>query len=540
MKTIIVSVLCMTTMSISAQTVDLNADALEGLDLDYLGTAPDGGEVKVYSDLTYWNLFSMRQKGWNGGVGATSISMPDGNVFWAFGESQFGRISEFRNRTKNNNTVHNAAMVQTGEASERDFVTLNGYISVTPQKSSVYYTGKTWLRHPDASYSEQYIDAGLIDRDHLYYPLDGTVLQSSSGCVLQLMVRGYDADGNVTDNSVARFAVNGETPADGYLTLLGIDRDVIPAGQPYGVTLLEDGGHIYLYGEVSTGKTFGGTWPVVARTSTRDLTSVWEYYVNDEQGVGNWQTVPPTIEELQRSSITTSNIVGRAVHPSVFSYGGKYYMCMQNTADGSICISQSETPYGPFASRKVLYTIPQEMRTASRVTVHPQLSRMGELVLSYNMDPADITVYVKGDDGSGEEKTLTGTARKTNAWGSANLNQTHFLRFFNWQSMFGVENAGPIQDAGLEWTETGIDTVTDNSGWNAFHVYPRTVSTTFCIDAETTADYSWQLLSSSGTVVRQGKACGNCIIEVEGLPKGIYVVRVGSGNALTIEKLLKN
>ena len=52
-----------------AQEIDLNEPLLEGLELDYRDKAASSSKVTIYDDLTWWTLFGMRQKGWNGGEG---------------------------------------------------------------------------------------------------------------------------------------------------------------------------------------------------------------------------------------------------------------------------------------------------------------------------------------------------------------------------------------------------------------------------------------------------------------------------------------
>ena len=106
---------------------DLNAEELKGLELDYMNDM-SSGKVYVYTDLTYWNLFGVRLHGWNGGSGASSVLLPGGRTLWTFGDSFFGIVSENRNRKKYN-MPHSAAMVQSGEASQDDFITLNEYVS---------------------------------------------------------------------------------------------------------------------------------------------------------------------------------------------------------------------------------------------------------------------------------------------------------------------------------------------------------------------------------------------------------------------------
>ena len=97
--------------SVCAQSFDFYQDGLKDLYLDYLNTLSKDKVVEVYRDVTYWNLFGMREKGWNGGLRNVSLPLPDGNCLWMHTDSYFGRISEIRDRAHYNNRVNNAAQI---------------------------------------------------------------------------------------------------------------------------------------------------------------------------------------------------------------------------------------------------------------------------------------------------------------------------------------------------------------------------------------------------------------------------------------------
>lgn len=434
-----------------AQEIDLKEPLLEGLELDYRDKATSSSKVTIYDDLTWWTLFGMRQKGWNGGEGCYSTPLPDGNVFWSFGPSTFGRISEFRDRKQYNNTPCNAAMVQTvadeSLLTADDFFTLNALISTDPAKESSYYRGKTWIRHPDATLSESTLNRGRTDTDHRFVPGDAHVLLKGGRAVLQVVLFGIDETGAYTDISIAEYALDG-TPADeGYMQLIRLHHDVVPFLANYGLRLLEDGGHVYLYGTFTKGNR-GYTWPVVARSTTLDLLDPWEYYVvPDGETAGHWQSTIPTMDEIELSAIAGSD---RTEAPNVFRYDDAYYMVALNAPSGLLSIWQGATPWGPFAKKKNLITMPADEKVVRHLFVHPQLSRMGEIVCSYTMSPTDITIWTKKSDGSFLETVVTGNNRCYNAWGSANLNLPHFRRIFNWQALYGLDTRTPLADAGLQ------------------------------------------------------------------------------------------
>ena len=94
--------------------------------------------------------------------------------------------------------------------------------------------------------------------------------------------------------------------------------------------------------------------------------------------------------------------------------------------------------------------MPAEEKVTRHLFLHPQLSRMGEIVCSYTMTPADISIWTKKSDGSFLETVISGNDRCYNAWGSASLNLPHFRRIFNWQTLYGLDTRTPLADAGLQ------------------------------------------------------------------------------------------
>lgn len=520
-----------------AQSLDLNNEALHGLVLDYLGKDSQNKGVEVYRDLTYWSFFTERVKGWNGGVGATSTPLPGGNTFWAFDDSYFGLVSENRARTKNNNKVPNAAMIQTGEDSDADFITLNTYLGTDPTKK-VYYNGRAFLRHPDAKLSDAWINRGFTDTDHTYQLHDALVTRGDGHDVLQLLVAGVDATDTIRETGLAQYSLKGSVGDEGYMQLEKLTKEVVPFTADFGISLLEDSTHVYVYGLVSTGSLFGGTYMVVARTLTRDLSSQWAYYIKDADGQWNWQTATPTLAELRRSNI------GGGLRPydtSVFKYGGKYYLVTRLDNAGNVYILQADYPWGPFSKRYRVYNFSQSDGTVGRVNVHPQLSRTGELVLSYSMTPNATTYYTKGSDDMAVEHNVTADARNYTDWESADLTQPHFVRVFNWQNFFGVENVGPTVDTGLATYDpdhaTGIHQVVSITGLS---VYPTRVSTIVNIESPDSMTYDWQIVSLSGAVVKYGHAIGNTIIDVSDIHNGVYIVSAGNDHGKTTQKVIKH
>lgn len=514
--------------SVCAQSFDFYQDGLKDLYLDYLNTLSKNDAVEVYRDVTYWNLFGMREKGWNGGLRNVSLPLPDGNCLWMHTDSYFGRVSELRDRLHYHNRVNNAAQVQTGETSPRDFVALNEYISTDKNYPATYYMAYDWIRHPDATMQQEYLQMGFVDDRHFLHPLDGTLLLSGGDLHSQILFLSYNEERQADGLYVAEYAIAGEPHQKGYIGLLSTQR--LPFVADFGRAILEDGEHNYLYGSVQTSET--GYDLVVARTQTRSLLSPWEYYVVNKNGIREWQTELPTIDILKKSKI---NGVTKVCSPSVFKYGGAYYLVSQPYRGGLIQISKGDNPWGPFKAQVKLYSPSSNEKVACEVAVHPHLSRIGELVLSYSIDSEPVTVYTATEAGAPIVKTyLTTEQRNRYGWGSANLTVPHFLRIFNWQKLLGAENTGPLTDAGLEVWNT-FDRI-EVPQQNALRVYPVVMKDVLNIETARHATLTWSLCTAGGKVVLQGDVCGHRQVSVSHLPSGIYMVNVeGMGTTKVVK-----
>lgn len=221
-----------------------------------------------------------------------------------------------------------------------------------------------------------------------------------------------------------------------YVRMLGVQRVSTPFGK-FGYSLYEFG----VYNSANSGGTYAGglafesgffapdgytyiyasdnfglcaSHVYVARVASHDLTGQWQYYTK-----AGWVSTPPANHD-DFIDICTSNVT----QPNVFEEGGKYYMVSQTTCYGlDINIWESNNPVGPFTNRRTLYKIPDRytMNSAElphfityNAFVHHSLSREGELVISYNINPV------------GFENNFNGP-------GTADNYRPHFVRVFNWK-----------------------------------------------------------------------------------------------------------
>jgi hypothetical protein len=157
-----------------------------------------------------------------------------------------------------------------------------------------------------------------------------------------------------------------------------------------------------------------GSHVYVARVAGHDLTGQWQYDTQD-----GWVDNPPA-DHADFVDICNSN----ATQINVFEDGGTYYMVSQGTCYGlDINIWESTSPTGPFMNRRTLYQIPARYTENSaqlphfhtyNAFVHRALSREGELVISYNINPTDFSANFNGP-------------------GTADNYRPHFIRVFNWK-----------------------------------------------------------------------------------------------------------
>ncbi len=441
-KLLIVSVLAMTVTGASSQDSPARDELKypepildESWQLVHMKHNCSNHNVYVYKDKLYDALFT-RTLGWNGGDGVQTTLLPGGHLFWSFNDSFYGTVQKsLRSRiSSKNNFPRNTIMVQKAGADampsseQESLIWLADFVQTTNSSRDDYYKARTHIRHPKGEKSDAQIAAGDIDQQYLYWAGDGTVVNGQ----LQVLWAGvYNGTENLmqADNrALAIYSLEGEPGDESYLKLISVDHNFFeydPIG--YGSTLWEDeDGHTYLYAGNQYFKTpddiIKTCGTVVARSTTHDLRSQWEYYIADENGNFSWQTTYPTEAEVNRSSICETSLSTAWV----FKKGDYYYLTGQSFPYGKqLYIARSKSPYGPFVNPHQLMTMPNVLDKVSTRTyqhfymphLHMGLSREGELVFSSNTDCAEF--------GDNFDKR-----------GSADFYRPYFFRIYNWESLF--------------------------------------------------------------------------------------------------------
>ena len=395
--------------------------------LEYMPHNNANHNVYVYKDKLYDGLFT-RTLGWNGGDGVQTTMLPDGNVFWSFNDSFYGRVSA-SNRARGNCTFpRNSIMVQTPGEDGQPGTQSSNLVWLADWINKTQGTCRTHLRHPKGEKTEAQIKAGEIDQQWLYWAGDGTVVDGQLQVLWAGVFNGTENLMQSDNRALAIYSLEGKPGDDTYLKLVSVDHNFFekdPIG--YGQTLWEDeDGHTYLYAcnqfKKNEGDVLNTSSPVVARSTTHDLRSAWEYYIADEKGVFRWQKAYPTTTEVNRSAISS-----RSVSTAwVFKDGDFYYMTAQGFVFGKqLYIMRSKNPWGPFEECHQLWTMPwvldkKGVRTYQNFYMphlHQTLSREGELVFSTNTDCKSFS-------------------DNFNATGSADFYRPYFFRVYNWKAIF--------------------------------------------------------------------------------------------------------
>lgn len=329
--------------------------------------------VKVFTDIDY-NNFLTRYEGWNGGDGCYSVLLPNGDILWTFQDSFFGHIGNNRARI-NNVFVRNAAFIQQN-------MSLNQVIQLNPGEGNL---SETWTKY-----------AGSADDVDWYWTGDSHIYNGK----LQVLMAHITKTGNGTwDFQQVSTDVGIFSLPD--VKLETIVKDVNKSSVPYSSGLFDaPDGFTYMYGNENGYLT---SFLRIARVKDGDLTSDWEYLTKN-----GWAREPDDFYTLQNVTV-----------PNVFEKDGKYYLVSQEIIFGrEIYIWDAVSPIGPWKNKRTIYKIPQKYTQPEFITynstIHTHLSKEGELVLSYNINPTDFW-------------------SNFNNQGSADRYRPYVVRIYNWQ-----------------------------------------------------------------------------------------------------------
>lgn len=396
----------------------------EGWQLEEVPGMCDVAGVYGYKDVALNKLFT-RNFGWNGGDGGLTLKLPDGNVYWDFNDSFYGVVDPETRARGTSSFPRNSVMIQTmGEdglpgMNDENLIWMNPFINLDNPDGPNYGCARTFLEHPKAvSYNDQ-----GIAQDYVYWAGDATIVDNQ----LQMLWMGvYSSQLRQESTALAIYSLDGKPGDPGYMKEVSVDHNFMtenPWG--YGSTLCECAdGHIYLYATKSPAFLANNT--IVARTTTMDLRSEWEYFVPTEDGMGNmWSKEYPTEDQVNKVNISSSAIS----MPWVFERDGWYYMVGQGYPySADIMILRAKDPWGPFTDSVKLFTLPPKLDKIGdqtsfhyyMINLHESLSREGELVFSTNSEVVDPLNFWNN----------------FNEPGSADFYRLFYYRIYNWERIY--------------------------------------------------------------------------------------------------------
>lgn len=336
------------------------------------------GAVRAEQDEQYNRFFTRFGDGWTGGDATYSTLLPDGRIFWSFGDSFWGKVNPDRSRPPTA-LYRNAVMIQDG-------TTFGSFETIWKDTLD---SARAFIAHPDDPSGE----------DQWYWPFDATVHQGK----LQLLLSGMERIGagswgfayKATDLAIYSLPD---------LKLESLIRNKYDFDDiSYGSCVFEDeDGFIYIFG-ISNG--FLVKRVHVARAPQGDLAAEWEFWDGS-----TWSSTPSRFSIFESASDQFS----------IRKAGDKYYLITQEIIFSARILryESSSGILGPYTNKRVLYctpeTIPDIIFTYNTFD-HPELSEQGELVLSYNVN---------------SHKPLSA---KYGLFADADVYRPYFIRIYDWQ-----------------------------------------------------------------------------------------------------------
>ena len=299
-------------------------------------------------DTAFQNQFRREIGGWIAADATYSIYLPDGRTLWLFGDTFIGEVDANNAIIPGSKFIRNSAVIQDGEALETLF---------TGTRSSP----SAWILtdHPDSTW--YWPDHGVVDRD-----------------TLRIFVAKFTTDPDApagfnfqhAGNDVASFTY----PGLQFIHVVPLQIHQVN-GVLYGDRVLEEAGTLYIYGRRNDDPEINIPYPHVARTARGTLMDQqWEFY----NGSG-WSSDPLDTRRINDFQVSQQY--------SVTTHNDKFILLTQDIwLSPKIWSFTSDSPVGPWASKKLVYTTPESQQNmfTYNAYAHPQFDRDDEMLVSYN------------------------------------------------------------------------------------------------------------------------------------------------------------
>lgn len=301
------------------------------------------------TDSYFTKLFTRNCCGFTGGDGTYSVLLPDGRSVWIFGDTFLGTVNADLSRERLSPMyIRNCFVVQNGD-------------SLTTLHSMRGTLEASLVVPPSIAGKEEYAEDSIW-----FWPGDALVENGE----LKLFLSAFSQP----DTGMWGFRWEASWLATFSLPdIKQISLEELPYGKEhqvhYGHAILEDKDYTYVYGAHEA-------LPHVARYPAGDHHGRWEFYTGSE-----WTTDPDKtgpMDDIQASEQFT-----------VLKLKNSYvYISQMGSLGKNICAFTSETPYGPWKNKTLLYTTPLPEDNKNLFTynaiAHPQFIEDGRILISYN------------------------------------------------------------------------------------------------------------------------------------------------------------
>lgn len=289
-------------------------------------------------------------EGWTGGDSTYSVELPDGRTAWIFSDTFLGPISNEHGRSSSAPLIHNSIVVED-----------NGVLSTRYSST---------LLGPRAL-----IEPVVNDGVSFYWLGDGTVEGDKLRVFcLRFVVFGWNFIQVATDIatfSLPQLALESIEPSPS-----GLPPTAAGAFVSYGSAITETADYTYVYGVEDL---HSEKYLHLARISTGVL-GQWEYYTGS-----GWSSSPLASVRL---------LEGIANEFSVAESSGGFRLITSDHGIGKdIHAYTAPAPEGPWGARQTLYSTPETGGNLITYNAkeHPQYSRDGTTVISYNVNSFDFS-----------------------------------------------------------------------------------------------------------------------------------------------------
>jgi Domain of unknown function (DUF5005) len=349
-------------------------------------TAPLPPMVKPGAvSLTGWNNlfqdYGNNSGAWNGGDGAQSLLLPDGNTMWFFGDTYLGKVNpDYTRNPLGTGLAHNSAVLQSGST-----LGLGPTFASSPGAGGYSFLGNySWLNPPPP-----YTNANgyeMLNGDQVMIPHTDLVYK-----FMQL------ADRNQPRNGISYTLVGTVLQQFAYSSATG---ELIPTGSVlapnnppgynqiiWGVALLQTSNYLYIYGI----KPYSGAQLYLARIPTGNFPTsggLWQYWdvpagnCDPAIAAGAWSSNPVAAAPLMN---------GVSEGFSVTDVNGTFVLLSDNAASSSqAAIAYYATCPTGFSAGSPKYTVYDPSVPYGYLTyeyrIVPQFSNGSDVLISYSTD----------------------------------------------------------------------------------------------------------------------------------------------------------